>query len=90
MKKNKLSVAIIAPSFGEMGGPEVVAKTLAQALKKEGVNVTLFAPGDWKTNLKHIPTLEKNICNMALADKKGKIESLVIKSQMKVLDYQQP
>lgn len=88
MKKNKLSVAIVAPSFGEMGGPEVVAKTLAHALKKEGVDVTLFSPGDWTTYAKHVPTLEKNICNMTLAEKKGKVESLVIKSQMKVLDYQ--
>jgi len=86
MKKNKLTVAIVAPAFGEIGGPEVVAKTIAHALKKEGVDVTLFAPGDWKTDVKHIPTLEKSIWNMNPFEKKN-IEQLRIKSQMKVIEY---
>lgn len=91
MKKNKLTVAIVAPSFGEIGGPEVVAKTIAYALKKEGVDVTLFAPGDWKTDVKHIHTLPESLWNMK--DFKLQTEeerrNLIIKSQLKVLDYQQ-
>ncbi len=87
MKKNKLSVAIVAPPFGEASGPEVVAKDIAEALQKEGIDVTLFAPGDWKTDVKHIPTLEKSIWNMTLAEKRGKIEALRIKNQMKIVEY---
>ena len=88
MKKNKISVAIVAPSFSEIGGPEIVSKNIAHALKKEGINVVLFSPKDWKVKVKHIPTLEKSICNMSSAEKKGKIKKLRIKSQTKILDHQ--
>ena len=89
MKKNKLSVAIVAPSFSEIGGPEVATKNMAHALKKKGVNVVLFAPSDWKINTKHTATLEKSICNMPLSEKIGKVEELRIKSQMEIINHQQ-
>lgn len=82
-----MKIAIVAPPFGESGGPEIVAKNIAHALKKEGVDVTLFAPGDWKTDVKHVHTLSKSIWNMSAKDKKGKIEELRIKNQMKVVEY---
>lgn len=84
---NKLKIAIVAPPFGENGGPEVVSKNLAEALQKEGVEVTLFAPGDWHTTVKHVATLEKSIWNMSSIEKRGKIEQLRIDSQMKVIEY---
>lgn len=60
----KLRVALIAPAFGQTGGPEIVTSTLAESLLKKGVDVTLFAPADWKTRAKLIPTLKKSLWNM--------------------------
>lgn len=88
MKKNKLSVAVVAPPFSEMGGPEVVSKNIAHALKKEGVDVVLFAPKDWQIKVKHVPTLKKSICKMKNSEKKGQIKKLRISSQIKILKYQ--
>ena len=55
---------MVAPLFGDTGGPEVVVQNLTNALLKKGVNVTLFAPADWKTKAKHIPTLQKSLWKM--------------------------
>lgn len=81
-----MKVAIVAPPFGENGGPEVVSKNLAEALSSEGVDVTLFAPEDWHTSVPHIPTLKKSIWNMKKDEKKD-IEKLRIDSQMKVVEF---
>jgi glycosyltransferase involved in cell wall biosynthesis len=86
MKKTKLSVAMVAPPFGDTGGPEIVTQNLADSLVKLGVDVTLFAPGDWKTDVKHVVTLEKSIQNMKKEDK-GNIEELRIDSQTEVIQY---
>lgn len=86
MKAGKIKVAIVAPPFGEIGGPEVVAKNLAEALQEEGIDVTLFAPGDWKTRVKHVPTLKKSIWNMASSEK-GNVEKLRIDNQMEVVGH---
>jgi len=60
----KLKVALIAPAFGQTGGPEIVTKNLAESLLEKGVDVTLFAPADWKIKTRLIPTLEKSLWNM--------------------------
>src|SRR4030042_1726358 len=65
MRKSKnIRIAMVAPLFGDTGGPEVVVQNLTNALLKKGVNVTLFAPADWKTKAKHIPTLQKSLWKM--------------------------
>jgi len=83
-------IAVVAPAFGDTGGPEVATMQLVNSLIKKGVDVTLFAPGDWKTKAKHIVTLEKSLWNMADFKKQSAEErrDLIISSQMKVLDYQ--
>lgn len=88
MKKINLSVAMVAPPFGDTGGPEIVAQNLTDALLELGVSVTLFAPGDWKTRAKHVITLEKSITNMAASDKKD-ILKLRLESQMRVVESAQ-
>jgi len=86
-KQKKNSIAIIAPPFGSWGGPEVLVQNLTDALVKKGSDVTLFAPGDWKTSAKHIPTLEKSLWSMqSFASQSEKVRrNLIIESQLKVL-----
>lgn len=86
MKNNELRIAIVAPPFGDTGGPEVAVVNLTEALVAEGADVTLFAPGDWKTTAKHVQTIEKSIWNMK-NEEKGEIGALRLKSQMKVVEY---
>lgn len=57
--KNKLKIAIISAPFGQTGGPELTTVQLADALVDLGVDVTLFAPADFITKAKLIPTMEK-------------------------------
>lgn len=65
MRKSKnIRIAIVAPLFGDTGGPEVVVQNLTDALLKKGVDVTLFAPADWKTGARHIPTLKQSLWRM--------------------------
>lgn len=85
---NYFKIAIVAPPFGQSGGPEVVTQNLAEALTKLGHDVTLFAPGDWKTNVRHIPTLDKSIWNMN-SDEKEELLDLRVKSQTAVVEYSQ-
>jgi glycosyltransferase involved in cell wall biosynthesis len=61
----KIKVAIVAPSFGETGGPEIAVKTLVNAfLRRKDVDVTLFAPKDWKIKSKHFPTIPQSLWSM--------------------------
>ena len=62
--RKKLRVAMVAPVFGDTGGPEVVVQNLTDALLKKGIAVTLFAPADWKTKARHIPTLKESLWRM--------------------------
>lgn len=91
MRKKDLKIAMIAPSFGDIGGPEVVTQNLTNALIEKGLDVTLFAPGDWKTKAKHISTLPKSLWNMK--DFKDQTEyerrNLILLSQLSVLKHQQ-
>lgn len=86
----KIRVAIVAPSFGDTGGPEVVVQNLTDALLELSVDVTLFAPGDWETKAKHVHTLEQSLWNMENFKQQTEEErrSLIIESQLKVLEYQ--
>ena len=84
--KKILRIAVVAPPFGDTGGPEVAVLNLVEALEKEGANVTLFAPGDWHASVKHVPTLPKSIWNMKKGEK-NKIASLRLQSQMSVVEY---
>ncbi len=90
MINENLRIAMVAPPFGDTGGPEIVTQNLTDALLKLGVDVTLFAPADWKTKAKHVVSLEKSIWNMkniqALTSKE--FRQLKISSQEKVLDFQ--
>jgi glycosyltransferase involved in cell wall biosynthesis len=89
-KNTKLRIAMVAPPFGETGGPEVVVKNLTEALVKKGIDVTLFAPGDWSTTAKHVHTLPKSLWNMKNFKNQTDIErrNLIIISQHCVLKYQ--
>lgn len=81
---------MVAPPFGEDGGPEVLVKQLTNALLAIGVDVTLFAPGDWKTKAKHISTLSQSLWNMVGFKKQTRRvrNNLIVSSQVKVLAYQ--
>ncbi|EKE20307.1 MAG: glycosyl transferase group 1 [uncultured bacterium] len=83
--KKRLSIAMVAPPFGDTGGPEVAVLNLAEALEKAGAEVTLFAPGDWHTSVKHVATLPKSIWNMK-KEEKLEIDSLRMQSQMLVVE----
>jgi glycosyltransferase involved in cell wall biosynthesis len=89
--KKKLKIAMVMPSFAETGGPEVAVKNLVDALLEKGVDVTLFAPADWRTKAKHIPTIYKSLKNIKnLYNQPEQIETnLMIESQLKVLKYRE-
>ena len=62
----KIKVAMVAPPFGETGGPEVATKNLALSLmERDDIDVTLFAPADWKIKINCISTLDKSLWNAA-------------------------
>lgn len=81
---------MIAPPFGPTGGPEVVVKHLTDALLKLGAAVTLFAPADWKTRAKHIPTLPQSLWLMKnfKNQKDSERQDLITTSQFKALERQ--
>ncbi len=89
LKNKKLKIALIAPPFGETGGPEVVTKNLARALsERDDINVTLFCPGDWHIKtIKRIDMLKKSLWNLSDFKEQTKIErrNLIIWSQLKAL-----
>lgn len=89
-EKRNLRIAIVAPPFGDTGGPEVVVKNLTNALLEKGLDVTLFAPADWKTKAKHIATLPKSLWNMQDFQQQTTFErnNLRLESQLKVVSYQ--
>ena len=64
MKNKTPRIAMVAPPFGDTGGPEIVAQNLTDAFLELGVDVTLFAPADWNTDARHVVSLEKSIWNM--------------------------
>ncbi|EKD46697.1 MAG: glycosyltransferase [uncultured bacterium] len=91
MKKDKkLRIAMVAPPFGDTGGPEVVVKNLTDAFLKLGVAVTLFAPADWKTDATLVPTLPQSLWQMTGYSEKTPQERLAIriKSQTEVLKHE--
>lgn len=91
MSKEKIKIAIVAPPFGETGGPEVVVKNLSEALTELGVDVTLFAPADWKVKCKHVATLKQSLWNMKnfTSQNLDVRRNLILESQLKVLSHQQ-
>ena len=90
MKNKKLRIAMVAPPFGDTGGPEVVTQNLTNAFLQLGIDVTLFAPADWNTAAKHVVTLKKSIWNMENVKELSLAEfrALKIASQEKVLEFQ--
>ncbi|MDD5396934.1 MAG: glycosyltransferase [Candidatus Moranbacteria bacterium] len=88
--KKKIRIAIVAPPFGNNGGPEIVAQNLTDALLEIGVDVTFFAPADFITNAKHVHTLPVSLWKIKDFKNQSKEErrNLRIKSQMEVLKYQ--
>lgn len=85
-----MRIALVSPPFGMTGGPEVVVQNLATALSQLGVSVTLFAPGDWKTSVPHIPTIPQSLWNMdSFPTQSDKIRrNYIYASQTTVLKYQ--
>jgi hypothetical protein len=85
-----MRVAFVSPPFGQTGGPELTTSQLADALVARGVDVTLFAPGDFKTKARLIPTLEKSIWNdsgfHSMSEQAR--HNIIVSSQVKVLGYQ--
>lgn len=82
---------MIAPPFGDTGGPEIAVQNLVNAFSKmKEIDVTLFAPGDWKTKAKLIPTLNKSLWNTTDFKKQTPREraNLIIHSQLKFLEYE--
>lgn len=85
-----MKVALICAPFGEMGGPELTTIQLANSLAEKGVDVTLFAPADFSTKARLIPSLEesfwkmKDLSNMTIFEKRN----LFISSQVKILSQQ--
>ncbi|MEI7890470.1 MAG: glycosyltransferase [bacterium] len=90
MTNKKLRVAMVAPPFGDTGGPEIVTQNLTDAFLELGIDVTLFAPGDWHTKAKHIVSLEKSIWNMPSISKLSPrdFRDIKIASQEKVLEFE--
>lgn len=86
----KIRVAMVAPPFGEIGGPEIIVKNLTNALLEKEVDVTLFAPADWHTSARHISTLPKSLWNMKdFRDQTRYVRrNIIIDGQIKVLQYQ--
>jgi glycosyltransferase involved in cell wall biosynthesis len=85
----KMKIALVTSAFGDTGGPEVATLNLANALVKKGVDVTLFAPADFKTIAKHIPTLNKSIWKMKDFKYQTRFvrRNYIVASQTKVLGY---
>ncbi len=81
---------MVAPVFGDTGGPEVVVQNLTNALLKKGVDVTLFAPADWKTEARHIPTLKQSLWRMKNFKDLTQImiRNYIAAAHAKVLNYQ--
>lgn len=81
---------MVAPPFGQTGGPEVVVKNLTSSLLKLGVDITLFAPADWKTRAKHIHTLPQSLWSMKnfKDQKNSERKKLITTSQFKALKHQ--
>ncbi len=81
---------MVAPVFGDTGGPEVVVQNLTDALLEKNVDVTLFAPADWKTKAKHIPTLKKSLWRMKNFKDLTQImiRNYIAAAHAKVLNYQ--
>lgn len=82
-----MKIAIVATSFGQTGGPELSAIQLADALVEKGVDVTLFAPGDFQTKAKLVPTLPKGLWAREDFEQQTLQErrNLLISAQMKII-----
>lgn len=85
-----MRVALVAPPFGSTGGPEVVVQNLAQAFSENHTDFTLFAPGDWKTDCRFIPTIPESLWNMENFSEQSEWErrNLIFGSQTTVLRHQ--
>jgi len=82
-----MKVAMITPWFGPTGGPELTTAQLADALVEKGIDITLFAPADFKTKAKLVPTLEKSLLSMDDLPEMTTHEkrNLAISSQVRIL-----
>lgn len=82
---------MVSPPFGQEGGPEVVCRHLTNALLEKGFDVTLFAPADWKTRARHIPTLNQSLWKMKNFKKQSEVyrKNLIFCSQLEVLKHEE-
>lgn len=85
-----MKIAFVAPPFGQTGGPEITTTQLVDALVEQGADVTFFAPGDWRTKAKLIPTIERSLWSMPDFNVQTVQErrNLIVASQVKILSYQ--
>lgn len=86
-----MKVALVAPAFGQTGGPEVVVQNIAQTFFENGIDFTLFAPGDWKVPYPLIPTIPQSLWAMEDFSEQSDWErrNLIFGSQTAVLHYQE-
>lgn len=85
-----MRVAIVAPVFGETGGPELSTIQLADALIDLGVDVTLFAPADFSTRAKLHPILPSSLWSLPKFSEQTEEErrDLILDSQSIVIQHQ--
>lgn len=85
-----MRIAIVSAPFGQTGGPELTATQLADALAEKGVDVSLFAPADFTTKARLVPTLNQSLLQMKDLKDMSTFEkrNLVISSQIKVINHQ--
>lgn len=86
----RLKVALIAPAFGQTGGPELTTIQLADALADKDIDVSLFAPADFITKAKLVATMDQSLWRMRDLSKMSTFEkkNLFISSQVKILTVQ--
>jgi len=86
-----MKIALVAPAFGQTGGPEVVVQNIAETFLENHIAVTLFAPGDWKTPYPFIPTIPQGLWGMSGFSEQSEWErrNLIFGSQTAVLRHQE-
>lgn len=86
-----MRIAIVSLSYSPTNGPELTAVQLGEALQSQGVDVTLFAPASWSTQIKkRVPTIPVDLWSMEDFPDQTPIErrNYILSNLIKVLAYQ--
>ena len=86
-----MKIALVAPAFGQTGGPEVVVQNIAETFRENHIDFTLFAPSDWKTPYAFTPTIPQSLWGMKDFSEQSEWErrNLIFGSQTAVLRHQE-